>query len=308
MKKIKNEKIKITIINGFLGSGKTTLLTQYIHELLKNDEKVNIIMNEFGSFDIDSNHIADDIEVRSLINGCVCCDLKQDLVNEMQALIKSEKVEHIIIEATGIAHPLEIMVACQDPLIVNYCEKPYVIGVLDAKRFLGRSQYSDNTVMLMEEQLKLSDAIVINKIDLVDEDALEIILSELQDINPGAIRFEVTYGDINFDQLTSNNDRIDMTHQHIHHHSITSLKYTFTGPIERQLFYQFILKLPDNVLRLKGYVRFKDATTDIYEFQYAYGLPEYGIVSGNLPLTIVIIGEDIDVNQLRNQLDMLQFT
>lgn len=308
MKKIKNEKIKITIINGFLGSGKTTLLTQYISELLKNDEKINIIMNEFGSFDIDSNHIADDIEVRSLINGCVCCDLKQDLVNEIQTIINSEKVDHIIIEATGIAQPLEIMVACQDPLIVNYCEKPYVIGVLDAKRFLERSQYSDNTVMLMEEQLKLSDAIVINKIDLVDEAALDIILSQLKSINPGAIKFEVTYGNIDFSQLIFTNESQDMMHQHIHHHGITSLKYTFTGPIERQLFYQFILKLPDNVLRLKGYVKFKDATEDIYEFQYAYGLPEYGIVYGDLPLTIVIIGEDMDVNQLRNQLDMLQFT
>lgn len=71
MKNNKDEKIRISIINGFLGSGKTTLLTHYISELLKNDEKIKIIMNEFGTFDIDSNSISNEIEVHSLINGCV---------------------------------------------------------------------------------------------------------------------------------------------------------------------------------------------------------------------------------------------
>lgn len=76
MKNNKDEKIRIFIINGFLGSGKIMLLIYYISELLKNDEKIKIIMNEFGIFDIDSNSILNEIEVYLLINGCVCCDLK----------------------------------------------------------------------------------------------------------------------------------------------------------------------------------------------------------------------------------------
>ncbi len=63
----------------------TTLLTHYISELL-NDEKIKIIMNEFGTFDIDSNSISNEIGVHLLINGCVCCDLKQELVYELKAI------------------------------------------------------------------------------------------------------------------------------------------------------------------------------------------------------------------------------
>ncbi|CAC6966010.1 Putative GTPases (G3E family) [Staphylococcus aureus] len=102
-------------------------------------------------------------------------------------------------------------------------------------------------------------------------------------------------------------DREISSHHH-HHHGIKSMTYTFTGPIDRQLFYQFIMKLSESVLRLKGYVSFRDQPNAIYEFQYAYGLPDYGIIGMQLPLTIVIIGETLDTNHIRNQLDMLQFT
>ncbi|MCS5348374.1 GTP-binding protein [Staphylococcus aureus] len=312
MKNNKDEKIRISIINGFLGSGKTTLLTHYISELLKNDEKIKIIMNEFGSFDIDSNSISNEIEVYSLINGCVCCDLKQELVSELTAIALNGDANHVIIEATGIAHPLELLIACQDPKLVSYFEKPTMIGVLDAKRFLDRHQYTDNTVSLMEDQLKLSDIVIINKIDLVTDDNIQIIKSQLYDICPGVMTHTTTFGCVPLDKLllkTNNQELENENHQHHHHHhGIKSMHYTFSGPIDRQLFYQFILKLPDSVLRLKGYVTFRDKPEAIYEFQYAYGLPDYGIVLMNVPLTIVIIGEDLDTNQLRNQLDMLQFT
>ncbi|UMT78810.1 GTP-binding protein [Staphylococcus roterodami] len=312
MKNNKDEKIRISIINGFLGSGKTTLLTHYISELLKNDEKIKIIMNEFGSFDIDSNSISNEIEVYSLINGCVCCDLKQELVSELTAIALNGDVNHVIIEATGIAHPLELLIACQDPKLVSYFEKPTIIGVLDAKRFLNRHQYTDNTVSLMEDQLKLSDIVIINKIDLVTDDNIQIIKSQLYDICPGVMTYTTTFGHVPFNTLllkTKNKQLANENHQHHHHHhGIKSMHYTFSGPIDRQLFYQFILKLPDSVLRLKGYVIFRDKPDAIYEFQYAYGLPDYGIVSMNVSLTIVIIGETLDTNQLRNQLDMLQFT
>ncbi|WP_240595060.1 GTP-binding protein [Staphylococcus argensis] len=84
--------------------------------------------------------------------------------------------------------------------------------------------------------------------------------------------------------------------------------YTFTGPVHRQLFYQFILKLPSNVLRLKGYMRFRDMPETTYFFQYASGMPSYEIVEREASLTLVLIGEELDINRLRNQLDMLQFT
>ncbi len=98
------------------------------------------------------------------------------------------------------------------------------------------------------------------------------------------------------------------TSYHGHHHGIERLHYKFTSPIDRQLFYQYILRLPDNVLRLKGYVKFRDEPEVTYEFQYAYGLPDFFVIEEDKPLNVVLIGEQLDKVRLRNDLEMLQFT
>ena len=66
--------------------------------------------------------------------------------------------------------------------------------------------------------------------------------------------------------------------------------------------------MPDNVLRLKGYVQFKDEPNVTYEFQYSFGMPASAVINGDYPLTIVLIGEQLDVNRLKNKLDVLQFS
>ncbi|ATH63303.1 cobalamin biosynthesis protein CobW [Staphylococcus pasteuri] len=308
MKNNKSRKISISIISGFLGSGKTTLLTHYISELLKIDEKIKVIMNEFGSFDVDSQNLDSNIEVRSIINGCVCCDLKTDLINQIQSLIQKDDCNHIIIEATGVANPIEIFAACQDPTIVDNIDMPQIISVVDVERFLNRNDYTSSTQALMEEQLEMSDLLVINKMDCVDSEEINKIENEINKINPSAPHILTTYGKFDISQLRNQKDKTTKHHQHHHHHGIISMKYTFTSPIDRQLFYQFIMQLPKNVLRLKGYIKFRDNPNETIEFQYSYGLPDFGAIAKEMPLTIVIIGEHIDVNRLKNKLDMLQFT
>ena len=76
-------------------------------------------MNEFGSFDVDSLLLGNDVSIHSLINGCVCCDLNNDLVNQLKQLIDQTDTSHILIEETGLAHPFEIYSACQDPTIIK---------------------------------------------------------------------------------------------------------------------------------------------------------------------------------------------
>ena len=303
----KNKKISITIINGFLGSGKTTFLNNCIHQLFKKDEKITIIMNEFGSFDVDSLLIEEDITVKSLINGCVCCDLNNDLVLQLQSLIKAGESQHILIESTGIAHPLEVFAACQDPTIVNDVEIPEIIGLVDALRFNNRMKYTAETNELMEEQIKYSDVIILNKMDLVTQVELENIKKQLVSINNKATIYVTTYSKL--DDVVVKNKSADINrHVHIHHHNVQSMKYTFSTPIDRQLFYQFIMRLPDEVFRLKGFVKFKDQSDSTYEFQFSMGLPTYGITDREVPLTIVIIGEMLDTTRLKNQLEMIQFT
>lgn len=303
----KNQKISITIISGFLGSGKTTFLNNYIRQLLKKDEKITIIMNEFGAFDVDSLLIEEDIVVKSLINGCVCCDLNNDLVLQLQSLIKEGKSQHILIESTGIAHPLEVFTACQDPTIVDDVEIPKMIGLVDALRFSNRTKYTSETKELMEEQIKYSDLIILNKMDLVSQVELENIKTQLVSINAKAQVYVTTYSQLD-DVVVMNQSTNINKHVHVHHHNVQSMKYTFTSPIDRQLFYRFIMRLPDEVFRLKGFVKFKDQPDSIYEFQFSMGLPTYGITDKEVPLTIVIIGEMLDTTRLKNQLEMIQFT
>lgn len=308
MKNIKQPKTPITIVTGFLGSGKTTFLSNYVKYLLRKNENPSIIVNEYGNLDVDSAALSDDVEVASILNGCVCCDLQQDLIKQLKHFLKKSAMHHIIIEATGIAHPIEIIAACQDPEIVANVQTPMVIGLLDAPRFLTRTQYTHSTKQLMEEQLEVSHAIVVNKMDLLKSDAYDD-LKAIDKINSEAPKFYTTYADMHMDAFdTITNTSLPTKESHMHHHGINSVQYHFSGPIDRQLFYQFILRLPDNVLRLKGYVKFRDMPHETYEFQYAFGLPDYQIIDDEMPLTIVMIGEQIDENQIRNKLDMLQFT
>ncbi|MEL0538060.1 GTP-binding protein [Staphylococcus debuckii] len=309
--KINNNKITISIVTGFLGSGKTTFLKHYTEQLLKRDEKITVIMNEFGNFDIDSQILAPVIETVSLQNGCVCCDLAQDLVAQLKTIINQNQSQHVIIEATGIAHPLQLIEACYDPLLAHQVNPPLVIGLVDAPRFLQRHTYSAATQQLMEEQIKVSHDIIVNKVDLIDEKAQDDIVSQLQTLNPKGTIIKTTYGQVVSDDLAqfqSSERPNSHAHSHLHHHGISALAYTFTSPIDRQMFYQFILRLPENVYRLKGYVRFRDTPDITYLFQFAYGMPDFEPVQYHAENTVVLIGEQLDKERLRNQLDALQFT
>lgn len=310
LKNIKNRKFSITILTGFLGSGKTTFLNKYVSYLLNNQEKPQVIVNEYGNLDVDSYALGNQVEVASILNGCVCCDSQLDLIKQLKHFINESAMHHIIIEATGIAHPLEIIAACQDPEIAEYTDVPTVIGLVDGPQFLKRKLYTNNTKDLMEEQLKVCHAIIVNKMDLIDNEAKEN-LKVLKELNPHAAITYTTYTECDIEDLLNeaNIATPSMTGvKYGHHHGINSLVYTFTSPIDRQLFYQFILRLLDNVLRLKGYVKFRDAPMDTYEFQYANGLPDYHVIDEAMELKIVLIGEQLDINRLRNKLDGLQFT
>lgn len=308
MKKTIDKSLSISIITGFLGSGKTSFLNHYIKELLKNNEKPAIIVNEFGDFNVDGHLGNGDIETATILNGCVCCELNQDLVQQLNIFNKQGDIDHIIIEATGIAEPLEIIAACQDPSIVQDVEQPFVITLIDALRYVKRNQYTSNVNGLMERQIKYGDLLLVNKMDLITEQDQEA-LQHIKQLNPTAHYIETMYGQIPDTDWSQTKDHGQLAHAHHHsHHGINSMKYTFTGPIQRQLFNQFILRLPENVLRLKGFVSFKDQPDLVYTFQFSGLFPEYEVIDAEVPLTVVLIGEQLDEDRLRNQLDMLQFT
>ncbi|WP_297309291.1 GTP-binding protein [Neptuniibacter sp.] len=101
-----NNKIPVTIISGFLGSGKTT----FLNHVLSNNEgiKFAIVENEFGSINIDQELIASkDDDIVEMTNGCICCEIKEDLIKSLVNLLqKKHSIDHLLIETTGVADDL----------------------------------------------------------------------------------------------------------------------------------------------------------------------------------------------------------
>ncbi|QLK85472.1 GTP-binding protein [Staphylococcus sp. 17KM0847] len=308
---MQHKKIEITIVNGFLGSGKTTFLNYYIKKVLEQHEHVALIVNEFGDFDVDG-HILDGVETSiSMLQGCVCCDLQEDLVAQLQQLYQ-QGMTQVIIEATGIANPVDILLACQDPLIVQLFEVPKIITIVDSQRFLTRGTLTVQTQNLMHTQIAMSQQVILNKIDLVENNEIQTqLIEDVRQLAPQSFVATAIHGRIK-EVITQGKDGAcqqqnrDIQKGHAHYDTVT---YHFTHPISRAMFIDFILNIPDSVLRMKGYIQLRETPNETYLFQYAGELPSFESLGNvNIPTSLVMIGEHLDKPRLRNKLDVLQFS
>ena len=188
-------KIPVTVITGFLGAGKTSLLNQ----LIKNnkDKKFVIIENEFGEENIDSEFVSNigDEDLFELSNGCICCNLNTELFLVLESLIKNNhSFNHLLIETTGIADPGNILASfITDPGIKAKFELDSVICLVDAANAEKDLEKED----VLNKQIAISDTLILNKIDLSSEDAIESLKSKLSEINPTANLHQAIQSNIN---------------------------------------------------------------------------------------------------------------
>ena len=297
-------KIKLYIISGFLGSGKTTLLKQMLTQW--QDQKVAILMNELGQFNVDSTILGDKTPMNELLNGCICCDLKSDVEVQLHDIRHRHQPDIIIIEATGVAHPVEIYEACLAPSLTSFIQIQSILTLVDGPRFLDRAKYSVTTVHLMEEQVRYAHSVIINKKDLMSADDIRSVTEQVESLNPAGEVFVTSYSEVPDTVFAGEGVRPGI-HQH-HHHGIQSMVYTFTAPIDSRRFVSWLRSLPESVLRIKGYLKFRENPGQVVLFQYSYGIPQYEPEEMNLPLKLVVIGEQLDKNKMLDQLDQLQFS
>ena len=155
---IKMKKTPISIISGYLGSGKTTLL----RNILKNAEnKIAVIMNEFGEINLDAKTIkGKNIQVQELQGGCVCCSLTGEFELAVNELIKKYKPDFIVVETTGVAEPDALIFDIEDSLPELILDS--VITLVDADAFfklpLGK---------VGKTQIEQADIILLNKTKLM---------------------------------------------------------------------------------------------------------------------------------------------
>src|SRR5271167_32922 len=172
--------VPMTILTGFLGAGKTTLLNR----ILTGDHglRVGVLVNDFGSVNIDAELVVGvDGNMISLANGCVCCQIRDDLTESVTALLaRPETVEYILLEASGVADPAGIFMTFSDPGLRDRIRLDSVTCVVDADQVIAHPEYPP-LMQLKLHQVGFADMLILNKVDLAGPEQVAKVRAWLDD-------------------------------------------------------------------------------------------------------------------------------
>lgn len=284
----------VYLLSGFLGSGKTTLLKNLIRHLKEQGLKPAVLMNELGALGFDSDAVEDDIPLRELLEGCICCSPSEKTEAQLQQILYQEQFEVLLIETTGAAHPVAALDVVLSPLFADHFQFKGIVTVVDAVRFLKRDQLPPQTRTLFIEQLRHAHLLLLNKTDLLPSKKVAEASFALQQINPHAQIVETQHANVHIrllDQLTLTNqphENARIGQELLLGSRLDSLQKEYPQYIVEE----WVASLPDTVYRIKGYVQLP-STTHPHLFQYAYGLTQWLQEDVKVKTQLVLIGERI---------------
>jgi putative photosynthetic complex assembly protein 2 len=223
---IKSSHPEVTILCGYLGSGKTTIIRNLLPQL---SGRVAVIVNDFGAVGVDAELIRGDGKAGAVVElpgGCVCCTLQKNLNGQILQLLDEYEPERIIIEPSGVAGIEEIVKTLASPRLIHRLGTINVVAVVESPRLLTPGTLPGFTLT----QIKAAQAVIISKIDLVEQVHLEGITRLVQAVNGHAACFTATNGQVSADSLFAalaahaghNHHEPDHVHEsaeeHHHHH------------------------------------------------------------------------------------------
>lgn len=291
-------KIPVTVLSGYLGSGKTTMMNHVLQN--EKDLRVAVIVNDMSEINIDAELIANGSGISrteekfvELSNGCICCTLREDLLQEVERLAKLGNIDYILIESTGISEPIPVAQTfsyLDEELgidLTRFCQLDTMVTVVDAHRFWHDFQSGESLLErkeaigeldgrdvadLLIDQIEFCDVLVLNKCDLVsieEVERLELILRALQpeakiirtvngEIDPAEI---LNTGRFNFERVSESAGwlkELELGHENhmpeTEEYGISSFTYTSRKPFHPMRFVEWCDQMPPSIVRAKGIV------------------------------------------------------